>query len=177
MFGLDCLISGLVCLICAMFGIDCLIPGLDCHICAVLDLEVLGARDELVPARFRARREHLQTFYGPLPESQCQNLAVTVLYVPCKTCQSGLDCLLCALTVLYVPCSALSVLYLALTVLYMPCSALTVLYLALTILHVWTWRRWARETNLSLPGSARRRNNSFKRLTDFHLKANAGIWP
>ena len=32
--------------------------------------------------RVRAKREHLQIFHGFLPESQGQNLALTVLYVP-----------------------------------------------------------------------------------------------
>jgi len=44
--------------------------------------------------RFRGKREHLTT----LPESQCQNLALTVLYVPYS--------LICAIfAVLYVPYS------------------------------------------------------------------------
>ena len=36
----------------------------------------------LCPACFRSKREHLLKFYGLLPESQGQNLALTVLYVP-----------------------------------------------------------------------------------------------
>ena len=49
--------------------------------------------------RVRAKREQLKTF---LPESQGQNLAVTVLYVPCsldsglvRVGQGGLDRLVC----------------------------------------------------------------------------------
>jgi len=45
--------------------------------------------------RFRAKREQLETFYGLLPESQGQNLALTVLCVPCSL-DRGLDCLICA---------------------------------------------------------------------------------
>jgi len=33
------------------------------------------------PPRFREKREHLKTYQGLLPESQRQNLALTVLYV------------------------------------------------------------------------------------------------
>ena len=43
-----------------------------------------------VNARFRAKREQLERFYeGLVPESQGQNLALTVLYVPCSL-DSGL---------------------------------------------------------------------------------------
>jgi len=33
-------------------------------------------------SRVRAKREHLARFYGVLPESRGQHLALTVLYVP-----------------------------------------------------------------------------------------------
>ena len=41
--------------------------------------------------RLRAKREHLETFYGRLPESQGQNLALTVLYVLDSLSLDGCD--------------------------------------------------------------------------------------
>jgi len=68
----------------------------------------------------RAKREQNIMFQRLLPESQGQNLALTVLYVPCSL-----------VTVLYMPCSLMTVLYVPcslVTVLYVPCSLVTVLY-------------------------------------------------
>ena len=41
------------------------------------------ARGSHEAPRHQSKREQLETFEGPLPESQGQNLVLTVLYVPC----------------------------------------------------------------------------------------------
>jgi len=50
--------------------------------CTSVELEGRALHFTAIPARFRAKREQLKWVSGPLPHSQGQDMAVSVLYVP-----------------------------------------------------------------------------------------------